>query len=178
MLIALNPGHFVGADPGAVSAAGVQEAVVVRAVGHQVQTLLAASGVSCLWLESNELGDIVAEANAGQADYFISLHANAAVNPFARGCETFYCPGSQRGQALAATVQASLVANLTLSDRGCKAADFYVLRQTAMPAVLCELAFLTNVREAACLAAPSWQQIAAGAVAEGVFSYLAELAGT
>ena len=39
MLIALNPGHFPGMDPGAVSADGVEEATLVRAVGRVLQVI-------------------------------------------------------------------------------------------------------------------------------------------
>ena len=172
MLIILNPGHFVGTDPGASSADGVTEAVVVRTVGKQLQALLEASGQECRWVESDSLAEITEAANAAGADLFISLHANAADSPAAHGCEVFYCFGSEAGEALSSSIQASLVRNLLLADRGFKAAGFYVLRYTAMPAVLCELAFLSNPREAALLDDPAWQQVAAGALFDGVMDYL------
>lgn len=172
MLIALNPGHFPGMDPGAVSADGVEEATVVRSVGRILQVLLATKGIYCSWIEANELSDITDQANDSDAALFISLHANAAANTDAAGCETYCFPGSEKGQALATAIQASLVHRLQLADRGVKEAAFYVLRNTDMPAVLCELAFLSNPQEAELLVDPDWQSKAAAAVDDGVVDYL------
>ena len=172
MLIALNPGHFPGMDPGAVSADGVEEATVVRAVGRILQVMLALKGIYCRWVEANELSDIVDQVNGGDSELFISLHANAAANTDATGCETYCFPGSEEGQALAAAIQTSLVNQLQLPDRGVKEASFYVLRNTSIPAVLCELAFLSNPQEAKLLNDPNWQSKAAAAIADGVLDYL------
>ena len=174
MLIALNPGHFPGMDPGAVSADGVEEATVVRAVGRILQVMLALKGIYCRWVEANELSDIVDQVNGGRAELFISLHANAAVNTEAAGCETYCFPGSEAGQALASAIQNSLVQQLKLTDRGVKEARFYVLRYTDIPAVLCELAFLSNPQEASLLADQKWQSQAAGALAAGISAYCEE----
>lgn len=172
MLIALNPGHFPGMDPGAVSADGVEEATVVRAAGRVLQVILATKGIYCAWVEANELSDIVDQANDSDAALFISLHANAAANTDATGCETYCFPGSEEGQALAAAIQTSLVNQLQLPDRGVKEASFYVLRNTSMPAALCELAFLSNPQEAKLLNDQNWQSKAAAAIAGGVLDYL------
>ncbi len=172
MRIVLNPGHFPGLDSGAVSANGVEEAMVVRAVTAELQQLLEKEAIDCLLVESNELADIAEEANNSGADLFISLHANAAENPQANGCETYYYPGSAAGADLAAQIQASLTVNMLLADRGVKEAGFYVLRYTAMPAVLCELAFLSNPYEAGLLADESWQKTASAALCDGIMAYV------
>jgi N-acetylmuramoyl-L-alanine amidase len=51
-------------------------------------------------------------------------------------------------------------------------APFFVLRGAAMPAVLLEMGFITNAREAKLLAHPDYQQKIADAMANGVYSYL------
>lgn len=172
MRIVLNPGHFPDLDSGAVSENGVEEATVVRLVTKEVQRLLEKETIDCLLVESNELADIAVEANNSGADLFISLHANAAENPQANGCETYYCPGSEAGAKLAARIQSSLTVNMLLADRGVKEADFYVLRYTVMPAVLCELAFLSNPYEAGLLADDGWQKTAAAALCDGIMTYV------
>jgi len=45
-------------------------------------------------------------------------------------------------------VQAELVKATGLRDRGIKADNFYVLRETKMPAILCECGFMDNMEEA------------------------------
>ena len=172
MLIVLNPGHYPSLDPGAVSVDGVEEATVVRVVTKELRRLLEKEGIVSLLVESNELADIVEAANNSGADLFISLHANAAANQQANGCETYCYPGSEAGADLAAQIQTSLTVNMLLADRGVKEAAFYVLRYTAMTAVLCELAFLSNAHEAELLADESWQKTAAAALCDGITAYV------
>jgi hypothetical protein len=52
-----------------------------------------------------------------------------------------------------------------------KEANFYVLRKTDMPAVLVELAFISNPQEEKLLASTEFQDAAAGSIAAAVKSY-------
>ena len=51
-------------------------------------------------------------------------------------------------------------------------APFFVLRGAGMPAVLLEVGFLTNAREAGMLVNPAYQQKIAQAMAAGIVNYL------
>ena len=62
----------------------------------------------------------------------------------------------------------NLVAATGLADRGVKTANFAVLRDTAMPAALVELGFLTTPAEEALLCDAAWQQRAAAAIVQGI----------
>jgi N-acetylmuramoyl-L-alanine amidase len=53
-------------------------------------------------------------------------------------------------------------------------APFFVLRGAAMPAVLLEMGFITNAREAKLLAHPDYQQQIADAMASGIQGYLSQ----
>jgi len=65
------------------------------------------------------------------------------------------------------------VAALKTRDRGLKGRpDLHVLRETKMPAILVELAFISNPEEEKCLANLDWQKAAARAIAQGVADYL------
>jgi len=108
------------------------------------------------------------KANNISADYFISIHCNAANSPTAHGTETYHYPGSVKGRALAQAVQQELVSATGLADRGVKEANFYVLRMTAMPAILVELAFLSNPEEERLLATSAFQEKCARAIWAGV----------
>ncbi|GHS89915.1 N-acetylmuramoyl-L-alanine amidase [Synergistales bacterium] len=53
-------------------------------------------------------------------------------------------------------------------------APFFVLRGSAMPAVLLETGFITNANEAKLLAHPGYQQRIADAMSNGIYSYLTQ----
>jgi len=56
--------------------------------------------------------------------------------------------------------------------RGVKRANFYVLRETSMPAILIELAFISNPTEEKLLGSPEFQKKCAQAIADGILNYL------
>lgn len=65
---------------------------------------------------------------------------------------------------LAGTCQHSLVKELGTKDKGVKSANFYVLRGAFMPAILVEVAFLSNSLEERKLKTPKFQEKAANAI--------------
>ena len=91
------------------------------------------------------LGQRTELANRLGVDFFLSIHHNGAASAAAGGTETFYFPGSQGGELAAGLVQAAMVGELGLADRGIKAnGNLHVLRGTRMPAILIEPLFLTG----------------------------------
>ena len=92
----------------------------------------------------------VSAANAWGADCFLSLHTNAAASPAANGCEGLVYATGTPAYALAEDILPALSAATGVVDRGIfLRPGLYVLRKTAMPAVLLELGFITNPTEAA-----------------------------
>ncbi len=88
------------------------------------------------------LYDRVAYANANGFDRFISLHHNA-FNTAIQGTETYCHPGgSTEAFDLRNEVHPELIWAFGYDDRGIKTADFYVLRNTIMPAILAEASFI------------------------------------
>ncbi len=99
---------------------------------------------------SDSLRRRVADANAWGADYFISLHTNASDNPSASGIEVLAYSRPSVAYSLGEDILEGLVNATGLRDRGMKLRpNLYVLRKTAMPAVLAELGFITNPNDAA-----------------------------
>lgn len=112
-------------------------------------------------------------ANAAGARLFVSIHENALAGT-TQGTETFHFYYANPGaRALAQLVHQEVVAALGLPDRGVKTAGFYVLKNTRMPAILVEGAFLSNPNEALLLADPNVRQRLADAVGTGVVRYSA-----
>jgi len=60
------------------------------------------------------------------------------------GIETYYCKGSTKGHNIARIFQYHLINDLNLKDRGIKTANFTVLLNTLMPAILTETGFYSN----------------------------------
>lgn len=91
----------------------------------------------------------VNDANAWGADYFISIHSNASENTAANGTETYVFSRSSPALPMAQAIQTEIVDMLGTKDLGVKEnPSLYVLRRTAMPALLVELGFITNPADA------------------------------
>ena len=177
MKVFLNPGHAPNGnpDPGAINEeTGLRECDVALAVGKSAASYLNAAGVETELLQSDSLEEICEAANTSDANIFVSIHCNAAEAEEANGTETWACAGSYRGGMLANCIQRELVDALGTTDRGVKIATpgvngLYVLTNTDMPAVLIELAFITNPSDEEILAHD--QDALARAVARGVTDY-------
>lgn len=91
----------------------------------------------------------VQEANEWPADYFISIHVNASTNPAANGSEVYIYRTDTIAEDLAEDILEAIVAMVGTKDNGVRTnPSLYVLRRTTMPAVLVELAYITNVSDA------------------------------
>ncbi|MDB9526370.1 N-acetylmuramoyl-L-alanine amidase [Oscillatoria sp. CS-180] len=175
ILVAIDPGHG-GRDPGAVGIGGLQEKNVVFPVSMRVAELLREAGVDVVMTRTSDLTlDLeprVAIANNTNATIFLSIHANAISlsRPDVNGVETYYY--SESGRQLASIIHANVQPASGLGNRGVKQARFYVLRNTAMPAALLELGFVTGAEDVVKLRDPAWQERMAQAITRGILQYL------
>ena len=176
-IIILDPGHG-GTDPGAVGREELQEKQVVLDIALQLAPLLEQQGFQAILTRSDdrtlELAPRVALAEQHQAKLFISIHGNAISlsRPEINGLETYHYPGSQRSAALAEAIHRQILQTVSVSDRGVRQANFYVLRETSMPAVLIEVGFVTGEDDAPRLADPAHRQQLAQASAHGIMLHL------
>ncbi len=114
----------------------------------------------------------VSEANRWGADYFISLHTNAASSPSAGGSEAYVYARGTPAFGFAEDILTNLTDITGLRDRGVQARPgLYVLRKTQMPATLVELGFITNPRDAALM------RDEPGLFAEGIYRGIKEYTG-
>lgn len=124
--------------------------------------------------EDTPLATRTSKANNANADIFVSIHYNAFKGEWGThgGVETHYYPTSGKGKKLAQLVQAELAKATGLRDRGIWASNFYVLRKTKMPAILCECGFMDNMEEAKLMLDENYQWKVAEAIGRGVCNYL------
>ena len=110
-------------------------------------------------------------ANEWGADYFISIHCNASENPAANGTEVYVYRQGSAAAELAQPVLKAIVARLGTKNNGVRVnPSLYVLRRTRMPAILVELAYITNENDVQKLV--NDQYAFAYAIYEGLCRYL------
>jgi len=111
-------------------------------------------------------------ANAWNADVYVAIHANASGGGSwdeANGIETYtYITEDKEAVALANKVQNALIKATGRKNRGVKTADFHVLRETNMTAILIECGFMSNKEEAQLLQTADYRKTVAKAIAEGI----------
>ena len=109
--------------------------------------------------------------NEWDADVHIDYHLNAYGTGWntAGGTETYiFITKPKEAADLAEKVQNNLLKELGFRNRGVKAADFQMVRETKMTAILIEFAFMTNQNEAFKMRSAEYQKRAAKAVADGL----------
>lgn len=172
-LIVVDPGHG-GPDRGDGTAPGASEADLCWDLARRLAEKLSGAGAHVRFTRTEAEGPDITErarrANELAAELFISLHLNWHTEPSAAGASTYYFGGSRAGELLAERVQQRLVA-LNLGD--CRAHDrsYPVLRETRMPAVLVEPAFLSNPEDRRRIEDPAFRNAIADAVVRAVESY-------
>lgn len=183
MRVFIDPGHG-GPDVGAVGPTGLREADVVLDVAERLASLLP-PGTALLTRYGDVavgLAERAAMANQRKADLFVSIHCNAAGNREAQGTESWYHGDSERGKRLASYLYEELVQEFPQAvRRGVKSdltryrTGFAVLRETAMPAALVELEFISHPDREREMETEEWRGRAARALAAGIQRYLGEV---
>lgn len=108
---------------------------------------------------------------------FVSIHFNSSRNETAHGIEVFFSPSkeekarSQASKKLAESVLSRLIRRTSAQSRGVKTGNFYVIRETSMPAVLVEGGFLSNPVERSQLKTQDYQEKIARGIADGIDQY-------
>src|SRR5436309_2538866 len=110
-------------------------------------------------------------AREGGATLYVSIHANASPRAAVNGTETFYL--TPQSLVLAQMIQDELGVVLGIPSRGIKTANFVVLRDNEMPAVLVETAFISHADDELRLRDQAFRQHVAEAVLHGVARFLA-----
>jgi N-acetylmuramoyl-L-alanine amidase len=195
LTVVIDPGHG-GNDTGTIGHNGLQEKQLTLDVAQRLGRLLEQNlGAHILYTRKNDhyvsLENRNALARTANADFFISIHANASQLPTANGVETYYfksssevmenaggtgargTDSSDRARRFAAAVQQSLIHNLSstqvsVRDRGVRSAPFVVLRDMQMPAVLAEISFISSEADEQQLRTSTYRDRIANALYQGI----------
>ena len=184
--IVIDPGHG-GNDSGAIGPSGVMEKTVTLRVGLELRKLLEAEGAEVIMTREKdtevaargkhatdveELKSRCDVANEAKADIFISIHADSFSKPTARGTTGYYFgKGSEESKRLADCIRKALIEQIKTPSRGTQPCNFYVVRNTNMPATLIELAFISNPIEESLLNSDDGVMKAAQGIFDGIEDY-------
>ncbi len=189
--IYIDPGHG-GVDSGA-SYGGVYEKNLALSVANKLKANLIQLGYQVLMTRTADYNvDFKTErskmANQSNADLFISIHFNATglASSNTTGIETYwyqYDPEYQpkinaamhndptrlaESEILANQVHTSLISETGAVNRGVRRDTFAVLRETAIPAILVELGFMSNPSDLQKIKEDAYQTKLANALAQGI----------
>ena len=132
---------------------GVRLASILRSDGFETKLSRISPDVVLGTSNSSSLRTRVNDANSWGADYFISLHTNASAITTASGSEAYVYRLGSEAAILADHILRQLNFATGLPDRGVFARpSLYVVRKTAMPALLLEMGFITNPYDATLMA--------------------------
>ena len=163
-------------DPGAVASSGLQESDVALSVAQLVadgldglcETKLCRTGTTDKGIDAR-----AKEANAWPADMVLSLHCNAYKEQTAYGAEALIYARGGKAERYAKVLLDTLCDKCGLYNRGVKVrTDIGILRRTKAPAVLIELAFMSNPSEAIRLASNTQCAFIATSICSGLIDAL------
>ncbi|GAA1612693.1 N-acetylmuramoyl-L-alanine amidase [Catellatospora bangladeshensis] len=173
----LDPGHG-GTDPGAV-ANGLQEKALTLNIALQIRNILQANYAVDIRMSRTtdatvSLAQRTDDANAWGADIFVSVHINSGGGT---GFESYRYPTTDAAtlalhNALHPRVLSGMRTAGSVTDRGQKTANFHVLRESAMPAVLTENLFIDTVADANLLKSAAFLTATAQGHANGIANHL------
>lgn len=172
--IVIDPGHG-GSDPGAVNG-GYQEKAYNLDIGLRVRNWLQANTNAQVLMTRTTDATVSLEqranlANSNGADYFCSIHINAGGGT---GFESYIYNGTvsqptfDAQNRIHASVMNTIGPKYGVRDRGKKRANFYVLRATAMPAILLENLFIDTAADLALLNNSAFIQDLSNAIGAGI----------
>ncbi len=181
-LVVIDAGHG-GRDPGATGLDGVFEKTVTLELARRVAARLPARLPVEVQLTRRDDAFLPIDSRialASDAALFISLHANASLDPRMRGIEVFFGGGGptaaasgaespvRLGLAVVEALEQRLGAVHTLVRPG----EYGVLARNAVPSVLIEVGYLTNADDAERLRDGAYRDRLADAVVDAVDAFL------
>lgn len=179
--IVIDPGHG-GQDRGArANAPFCEEKRICLQTARLVRQYLDQLGYRVVMTRNNDafvpLPNRVETAAQADSSIFVSIHYNSCRNPSAEGIEIWFHDSkenktrSKASKRLADAVLPRLIRRTHATSRGVKRGNFYVLRETTMPAIIVEGGFISNPHERSLLKDREYQEKIARGIADGIDQY-------
>jgi N-acetylmuramoyl-L-alanine amidase len=167
--VVIDAGHG-GHDRGGIPGQRIAEKDMTLDVALRLRNVLSANGYRVVMTRSTDvfvpLGGRVAIANSYRNAVFVCIHFNATGRSGASGIETYFY--SRESLPLASAIHYYVTGGAPSANRGVRRRGYFVLRKTAIPAVLVECGFLTNPTEAAYAQSAGYRQKLADEIAAGI----------
>lgn len=187
-LIVIDPGHG-GSDPGAIGPRRTFEKKLNLDLSLMVKAILEKAGAKVVMTrqtdidlstpdasDRDELRARTMVANDRKADIFLSIHHNSSANSDLSGTTTYYYRKTLYDVVLAQCLQDAMVRGGGLDNIGVRTANFFVVKNTWMPAALLEVGFISNPQEEQTLGSPAFQQRMALAIVAGIDQFFGQAA--
>ena len=178
--IFLDAGH--GGNDGGAQGNGLSEKILNLKIVQKIESILNDyENVSMMLSRGNDksmsLNARTEQANDWGANLFVSVHINAATAASANGFESFIYNGSIQNAtpAFQNVMHQEIMRELKtagVDDRGKKRANFHVLRESKMPAILTENLFISNAADAKKLSSDNFLEQVAQGHAKGIIAFL------
>ena len=170
--IIIDPGHG-GKDPGGLYGNYYEKTYALR-TALELERRLKQMGYRTVMTRRSDiflsLPQRTQRANRyGANAIFVSIHFNAHRSSRPHGIETYYA--SSRGRQLAKSTQKATSRRVHIRDRGTRKANFYVLLNTTMPAILFEGGFLSNSSDRSLILTSAYRSNLARGLSEGIHAF-------
>jgi len=171
--VVLDAGHG-GSDQGA-TASGLQEKHLTLDIAKRIQNKLEKYEVEVIMTRTADkylsLTERTNIANKANADAFVSVHINTGGGT---GFESYIFNGavSNKTHNLQSDMHSNIMKQIGVADRGKKRANFAVLRQTQMSAILTENLFIDRNEDAVKLKDSKFLDKIAQRHADGIVKFL------
>ena len=179
-MVVLDAGHG-GEDGGTVEQAATEKEINL-AVVLKLKELLEEQGIRVVLTRDKDifmkLEERVQIANGEKADLFISIHCNYYEKDSSiYGLECYYCKSGEEGKHYAERIMETIEESKNIVSRNVKPADYYILKNTTVPAVLVEIGYLSNYNERNQLMSEEYQEKLAGELVKGIVKGMEEKTG-
>ena len=183
--IVIDAGHG-GRDDGCSGAGGTKESEINLKIAKVLQDNLETLGIKVVMTRADGNGLYKSNAtnykqsdmearmdiiNKATPDMVISIHQNSYSDSSQRGAQAFYQEGDEVSQSFADSVQSQLISQLPNARKESNKGDYYLLKESKLPAIIVECGYLSNADEEILLNSTDYQNKVAYAIMCGVVEY-------
>lgn len=183
--IVIDAGHG-GRDDGCTGVSGAKESEINLSIARILKSDLETLGINVVMtrcdgnglyksnatnFKKSDMSERIKIIESANADMVISIHQNSYLDSSQRGAQAFYQEDDEKSRDFATCVQSQLLGQLPSARKECNKGDYYILKESKIPAILVECGYLSNGEEESLLQSDDYQQKVAYAIMCGVVKY-------